>query len=119
MWQAALFAVGSAGLIYVSSHSLRRPRSHGFYRFFAWEAMLALFLLNAPRWFADWLAWHQIISWFLLIVCIVPLAFGVQALRKRGRPDDIQRTQPELMAFERTTKLVTDGIYRYIRHPLY
>lgn len=119
MWQAAAFAVASAGLIYVSRQSLMKLKSHGFYRFFAWEAMLALLLLNVPRWFADWLAWHQIVSWLLLIVCIVPLVYGVKALSKRGEPDAAQRSEPELMAFERTTKLVTDGIYRYIRHPLY
>ncbi|MGE5074003.1 MAG: methyltransferase family protein, partial [Anaerolineae bacterium] len=119
MWRVAAFAVGSIGLICVSRKALARPRSHGFYRFFAWELMLVLLLLNLPRWFTNWLAWHQLISWFLLVVCIVPLAYGVKALSKRGEPDAAQRAEPELMAFERTTKLVTDGVYRYIRHPLY
>ncbi len=119
MWQAAVFIIASAGLVYISRQSLARPRSHGFYRFFAWELMLALFLLNVPHWFDDWLAWHQVISWLLLIVCIIPLVYGVQALRKRGSPDQRQRSEPELLGFERTTKLVTDGLYRYIRHPLY
>lgn len=119
MWQVLAFAAGSAGLAYVSRRALVQPRSHGFYRFFAWELMLALFLLNAPAWFSEWLAWHQLISWFLLILCIVPLAFGVEGLVKRGSPDRAQRSDPELLAFERTTKLVKDGIYRYIRHPLY
>ena len=118
-WQAVVFVIGSAGLVYVSRRSLARPRSHGFYRFFAWELMLALFLLNVPVWFRDWMAWHQLISWALLIVCIMPLVYGVQALRRRGKPDRGQRSEPELFSFERTTKLVTDGIYRYIRHPLY
>jgi protein-S-isoprenylcysteine O-methyltransferase Ste14 len=119
IWRAVVFALGTVGLIYVSRRSLTRPRSHGFYRFFAWEFILALFLLNIPHWFRAWLAWHQVISWMLLIVCIIPLVYGVQALRKRGSPDTAQRTEPELLAFERTTTLVTDGIYRYIRHPLY
>ena len=119
MWQAAVFAVGSAGLLYVSRKPLTKPRSHGFYRYFAWEFMLALFLLNVPVWFHDWMAWHQLISWALLIACIVPLVYGVRALRKRGKPDRGRRSEPELLGFERTTKLVTDGIYGYIRHPLY
>ncbi len=119
MWQAASFVVLSAGLIYLSRRSLARARSHGFYRFFAWEFILALLLLNVARWFHEWQAWHQLISWVLLIVCIVPLVYGVQALRKRGTPNAAQRSEPELLAFERTTRLVTDGIYRYIRHPLY
>lgn len=119
MWQLLVFAVGSMGLAYVSRRSLLRPRSHGFYRFFVWELMLALLLLNMPVWFADWLSWHQVISWFLLVACIVPLVFGLRALSGLGRPDQTQRAEPELLGFERTTQLVTDGVYRYIRHPLY
>ena len=119
MWQVAAFAAGTAALGYVSRRSLRKAHSHGFYRFFAWEAILALFLLNAPNWFREWLSWHQIISWLLLIVCIVPLVYGVKALAGKGKPDAVRRTEAELIAFERTTQLVTDGIYRYIRHPLY
>jgi hypothetical protein len=40
------FGVLSVWLGYVSRKSLRVPGSHGFYRFFAWEIILALFLLN-------------------------------------------------------------------------
>lgn len=36
-----------------------------------------------------------------------------------GEPNQSQRVDSELLAFERTTKLVRSGIYRYIRHPLY
>jgi protein-S-isoprenylcysteine O-methyltransferase Ste14 len=39
-------------------------------------------------------------------------------LRLVGKPDR-QRDDPSLVAFERTTALVTIGAYRYIRHPLY
>jgi len=39
-----VFTLATLGIIYVSRLSLRHPRSHGFYRFFAWEAILALFL---------------------------------------------------------------------------
>ncbi len=118
-WQIVAFLVGSTGLVYVSRASLTRPRSHGFYRFFAWELILALLLLNIPHWFRDWNAWHQLISWILLFASFVPLWFGVRALRGRGKADRKQREEPELLSFERTTQLVTDGIYRYIRHPLY
>ena len=118
-WQIAIFVLGSAALGYISRRSLTRPRSHGFYRFFAWEFILALGLLNLPYWFAEWRAWHQLISWVLLIACILPLWLGVQALRQRGKPDATQRSEPGLLAFERTSQLVTDGVYRYIRHPLY
>lgn len=119
IWQWIVIVVGSCGLIYVSRRSLTRPRSHGFYRFFAWEFLLALLLLNAPTWFDKPFAWHQLTSWVLLVVSIVPLALGVAALRGMGQPDARDRTEPELVGFERTTKLVTDGVYKYIRHPLY
>jgi len=39
-------------------------------------------------------------------------------LRRRGRPDRA-RVDASLIGIERTTQLVTSGIYRYIRHPLY
>ena len=57
-----LFGLGSLILAYISRASLRAPRSHGFYRFFAWEAILALLLLNADLWFRDPLAWYQLVA---------------------------------------------------------
>jgi protein-S-isoprenylcysteine O-methyltransferase Ste14 len=119
MSQWIIFAVASLLIIAVSWKSLGNPRSHGFYRFFAWEAMLALFLLNIRFWFYKPFAWNQIIAWFLLIACIVPLAFGVHSLRTRGKPADKRDGDAALLAFEKTTALVTSGIYQYIRHPLY
>ena len=114
-----LLALGSVILVYISRASLRVPRSHGFYRFFAWEAILALFLLNVGFWFRDPLVWYQLIAWMLLFASIVPLVFGVQALRGRGKPISNREGDPSLLAFEKTTALVTTGIYHYIRHPLY
>jgi len=119
MIQWIAFILGSIVLIAISWTSLRHPNSHGFYRFFAWEAILALIIINAPKWINHWLAWYQIISWILLIACIAPLIFGVQTLRTRGKPNKDVRPDPQLLAFEKTTKLVTSGIYKYIRHPLY
>ena len=119
MWKIIAFVVLSLVLVYISRGSLRAPRSHGFYRFFAWEFILALFLLNVDVWFQDPGSWHQLISWFLLILSIVPLVFGIRALRARGKPTQQREGEPQLLAFEKTSTLVTTGIYRYIRHPLY
>ncbi len=113
-----VFILGSAVLAYISRANLLAPRSHGFYRFIAWEAILALFLLNVDSWFSNPFAWHQIISWVLLFLCIVPVVYGTWLLRTRGRPDQ-SRQDESLIGFEKTTALVTDGIYHYIRHPLY
>ncbi len=115
----AVFVVGSVVLGYISRASLLRPRSHGFFQFFAWEAILALGLVNLPVWFQNWLSWNQIISWVLLLSALVPLALGVDALSRLGNADPSARLEAELLSFERTTKLVSAGVYRYIRHPLY
>lgn len=95
------------------------PDSHGFHGFFAWESILALFILNLAVWFDDPLTWHQVISWVLLVVCFVPLVFGVRTLVTRGKPVERQEDDASLLAFEKTSTLVTTGIYHYIRHPLY
>jgi protein-S-isoprenylcysteine O-methyltransferase Ste14 len=119
MFKLIAFAVISAGLVYVSRASLRAPRSHGFYRFFAWEFIAALFVLNIDVWFLDPFSWHQLVSWVLLIVCLVPLVLGIRSLRAQGKPVAHRDAEPQLLAFEKTSTLVTTGIYHYIRHPLY
>jgi protein-S-isoprenylcysteine O-methyltransferase Ste14 len=110
MVQTIIFLVGSIGIIWISIPSLRHPGSHGFYRFFAWEIILGMFVINLRGWFTDPFAWHQIISWILLSASLAPIIFGVILLRSVGKPTD---------ALEATTQLVTNGIYRFIRHPLY
>jgi len=117
--QWIIFGVASLFIVAISWKSLREPRSHGFYRFFAWEAILALFLINVNFWFYKPFAWNQIIAWTLLLLCLIPLVFGVHSLRTRGKPTKQRESDPSLLAFEKTTTLVTTGIYRYIRHPLY
>jgi protein-S-isoprenylcysteine O-methyltransferase Ste14 len=116
--QAVLFTLGTLILLTLSWQALHRPRSHGFYRFFAWEAILALLVLNGPSWFVDRFAAHQLASWTLLFASLLVLFPGLHQLRRMGRPDG-QRQDAELFAFERTSQLVTSGIYSHIRHPLY
>jgi protein-S-isoprenylcysteine O-methyltransferase Ste14 len=118
MLQVALFLLVSAGLVYVSRAALRRPRSHGFWRFWVWEALAGLVALNAAGWFRDPLAWHQLISWTLLILSVIPLALGLRQLR-RARRDEQERPEASLLEFEKTAELVTTGVYRIIRHPMY
>jgi protein-S-isoprenylcysteine O-methyltransferase Ste14 len=118
-----LFFFLSGLIAYISRASLREPRSHGFYRFFAWEIILILFLRNIPIWFSHPFAWYQLLSWFLLITCCVPVILGVRMLKQAGKPQanesPQQRQDEALFEFEKTTSLVTGGVYKYIRHPLY
>ena len=119
LWiQATAFALGSLALLGISWRALKNTRSHGFYRFLAWEAMLALLVLNAPVWFEDRYALHQKVSWVLLFTSLSVLLLGIYQLRRDGKPGE-QRQDDELYAFERTSQLVTGGIYRFIRHPLF
>lgn len=113
-----LFFVVSLGVTWVSWPSLCDYRSHGFYRFFAWESILILILLNINYWIYEPLSPHQIISWLLLICSLFLVIEGVHLLRVVGKPDD-EREDPALVGLEKTTELVTIGTYRYVRHPLY
>jgi protein-S-isoprenylcysteine O-methyltransferase Ste14 len=107
MIQLAVFIVLSILLI---SFTLRRPHRHRFYRFFAFESLLALVLLNSDTWFRDPFTTIQLISWIFLAGSLLLALHGFQLLRIAGSPkEDI----------EETTQLVTIGAYRYIRHPLY
>jgi protein-S-isoprenylcysteine O-methyltransferase Ste14 len=116
--KAAVFLLVALGLAYVSRASLVVPRSHGFYRFFVWLAILALGLLNLDAWFHDPCSWHQLISWLLLGLSAFLVIYGVCLLTTLGEIDERREDRP-LMPFEKTTTLVTVGAYRHIRHPLY
>jgi len=114
-----IFGVVTGVIAFLTRASLRSAGMHGFYRFFAWEAMVVLFLLNVNYWFVRPFAWYQIIAWILLFTSIIPVVWGILLLRRGGKPVRQRAGEPSLLAFEKTTALVTTGIYRYIRHPLY
>ena len=113
-----VFAIGSVFLVYVSRKTLFRLHSHGSYRFIAWECILALVILNFPHWVEEPYSLHQIFSWLFFLVSIFLVIHGVRLLKRIGKPDE-KRQNSELLAFEKTTTLVTVGAYKYIRHPLY
>lgn len=116
--KVTVFIAVSAGFAWISRISLRTPRSHGFYRFFAWEAILTLILLNLDHWFYRPFSLNQVLSWVLLTASLFLLIPGVLLLRQAGKKGS-RRSDPGLYDFEKTTELVTTGIYSYIRHPLY
>lgn len=113
-----LFIALSVPVIYVSKQSLLDSRSHGFTRFFSWECIIALFVINYEQWFREPLSYRQIASWILLFVSIWFVFEGALRLRK-ARKSGVVRVDDKLFRFEKTTELVTTGIFRYIRHPMY
>jgi protein-S-isoprenylcysteine O-methyltransferase Ste14 len=110
MVKLVIFIVLSIGLVIWSWKSLSNPRVHGFYRFFTFESILGLIIVNANTWFNNPLFVTQIISWILLLVSMFMAASGFYLLLNIGRP---------IQGIERTTTLVKTGIYKFIRHPLY
>jgi len=90
--------------------SIKHKRYHGIARFFAFESIYILFLLNYRVWFHDPFSLTQIASWILLVFSIYPVTAGYILLKRIGKPDS---------NFENTSVLVKSGIYGFIRHPLY
>jgi protein-S-isoprenylcysteine O-methyltransferase Ste14 len=90
--------------------SVKAKRYHGIARFFSFESIFILILLNYRFWFRDAFNWHQAISWIFLFASIYPGIAGYLTLRRQGKA---------MEHFENTTVLVRSGIFRYIRHPLY
>ncbi len=90
--------------------SIKYKRYHGIARFFAFESIFILVLLNFRIWFKNPLSPLQILSWILLILSLYVVITGYLLLTRKGKPT---------INFENTSLLVKSGIYRYIRHPLY
>lgn len=116
--KAAVFIIASVFCVRFSHRSILNIRSYGFYRLFAWESIIVLILINLDRWFDDWLSLQQIVSWALLGLSAYLVAYGTLELLRLGKPS-AARNDSTLAEIEKTTKLVTSGPYRYIRHPIY
>jgi protein-S-isoprenylcysteine O-methyltransferase Ste14 len=113
-----VFIIVSAVIYRISRASLRNYRSHGFYRFFAWESFLLLMLLNLNIRAYQPSSVHHVIAVACLLLSGALGLHGFQLLSREGKLDD-QRDDPTLLRIEKTTVLVTAGAYKYIRHPLY
>lgn len=123
MTELFAFAFGTAVLVWLSRKPLNQPGRHGFYRFFAWEAILGLVVLNHKEWGEHPDSPHQIASWILMLTSIFLVISAVLLLKGKGHKNKGQaskeRDDAALYEFEKTTQLVTSGIFRYIRHPMY
>jgi len=90
--------------------SIKYKRYHGIARFFAFESVFILVLLNYRIWFFNPFSLLQVISWILLILSAYIVIAGYLLLKRKGKPS---------VNFENTSLLVRSGIYAYIRRPLY
>ena len=102
-----IFLLGSVGITLLT---LRLRSTHGLPRFFAFEALLGMAVLNGPHWFEQPFSPPQLLSWALLLVSGFLAIHGFMLLKEIGKPQG---------NIEQTTVLVKRGAYRYIRHPLY
>lgn len=118
MTELFAFAIGTAVLVWLSRKPLNQPGRHGFYRFFAWEAILGLVVLNHKEWGEQPFSPHQIASWVLMLTSIFLVISAVRLLKGKGHANT-ERDDAALYEFEKTTQLVTSGIFGYIRHPMY
>jgi protein-S-isoprenylcysteine O-methyltransferase Ste14 len=103
--------IGTVLIILFSwSISIKHKRFHGIPRFFAFESIYLLVLLNIRTWFHDPFSLNQVISWILLILSAYFGLSGFLLLKRKGKSS---------RNFENTTVLVKSGVYSLIRHPLY
>lgn len=96
--------------IFLLAFTLSRSHRHRFPRFFVFEGIFALVIINARIWFRNPLSLQQIFSWIFLTCSLFLALHGFWLLHRRGSPKE---------NFEDTQQLVTVGVYKYIRHPLY
>ena len=116
--RVTLFILLSLGLLAFSWRALKKFNSHGFYRFFAFEGILFLVLHNHPFWFEQPSSVTQLISWGLLLTSITYIVHGLGLLKRHGGLQE-REDFPGNHSFENTVNLVEEGLYGYIRHPMY
>jgi len=104
-----------AGTVFIMAFSwflsIKHGRYHGIARFFAFESVFILVMLNLKVWFNNPLSLIQLVSWILLTSSLYFAIYGFILLRKLGKPQGGN--------FENTSVIVKIGLYKYIRHPLY
>jgi protein-S-isoprenylcysteine O-methyltransferase Ste14 len=118
MIRAVLFIICTLFLLRFSWRALRNPGSHGFYRFFVFEGILLLVLLNHPYWFVEPFSPLQLVSWSFLVASIFFVTSSLIQLKKNGGYAE-REDMPENHSFENTVHVVKNGLYEYVRHPMY
>ena len=86
--ESIIFVGGTAEYFMYRGHPFAGPARTGFYRFFAWELLLLLFLLNMRKWIEQPLAPHQLVAWSLLFIALFLIFDSAIRLRIQGAPSD-------------------------------
>jgi protein-S-isoprenylcysteine O-methyltransferase Ste14 len=110
MARLAFLIAANIVLLAVTLYAQKEKPRWAWSRFLVFEFCIILVVLNAPVWFRDPFAPYQVLSWLLLAAFIFLALIGFWLLQFKGDPDG---------HFEHTTTLVTTGVYKYIRHPMY
>jgi len=105
-----IFAVLTILALVFSRKYILNPQSRKFYRFFVFESILVLLLLNIDNWFTNPFSFSQIFSWLFLCFSVYLVISGFVLILTTGKPK---------RNFENTTRLIVTGLFKYIRHPLY
>lgn len=115
--ELTIFIIASIFVIAISWRTLFNCKSHGFYRFLSWECILLLFTFNYKFWFVNPFSLNQIISWLFLIYSLILLIPGLYLMKVLGKSQFDDRS--ELYKFEKTSKLIENGVFKFVRHPMY
>jgi protein-S-isoprenylcysteine O-methyltransferase Ste14 len=107
-----IFLLGSAAILKISWPDIFNTSRRNFYLFFALEFFLILILAYSGYWLRNPFTPFRIFCWLILFGAFVLAGYGVYQLLQFGKPSAKNN-------IETTTYLVTTGVYRYIRHPLY
>ena len=107
-----IFLSGSAAILKISWPDILDTSKRSFYLFFALEFFLILILAYSGYWLRNPFTLFRIFSWLILLGSLALAGYGTHQLLQSGKPSVKNN-------IETTTYLVTTGVYRYIRHPLY
>jgi protein-S-isoprenylcysteine O-methyltransferase Ste14 len=110
MIKGIIFLVVSIVIVAKFRKELFAFQRHGPYIFVAAEGLLVLFILNGGAMFRDPFVLRQIVSWILMLISAGLAILGFYALKRYGEAE---------ADWENTTRVVQEGVFRYIRHPLY
>jgi protein-S-isoprenylcysteine O-methyltransferase Ste14 len=110
MIKGIIFVVLTIVIVMKFRKELFAFQRHGPYMFVAAEGLLLLFIFNGGSMFQNPFSLRQVFSWTLMLVSAGFALSGFYALKKHGQAVE---------DWENTTRVVHEGVFTYIRHPLY